>query len=120
MQRAGQVLTDQPLLRFLVSFAGIRGRDPNLEGYYKAMAACPSVHIIGDRSALDGARGHLGPPAGSYYLLWGGGGGGWGGTRPVAKGCGLANDPSRCVPPARLPGPRALQGPSEAPHSRAD
>jgi hypothetical protein len=52
MQRLGKVLLDQPMLRCIVCFAGIRVRDPCLEEAYSAMAPVDSIHIIGEKDPV--------------------------------------------------------------------
>lgn len=52
MQRSGFALQAAPRLRFCVCFAGIRPRDPKIEGCYAAMRDCSSLHIIGDRDPV--------------------------------------------------------------------
>ncbi len=59
MQRSGKALVEHPPVRFLVCFAGIRVRDPNLEKYYAALAPVPAVHIIGDRDPVKRMTNHL-------------------------------------------------------------
>ncbi|KAL4421601.1 hypothetical protein ABPG75_010892 [Micractinium tetrahymenae] len=52
MQRSGFALKGLPQLRFIIAFAGIRVRDPQLERFYAAMQPAPSLHIIGDRDPV--------------------------------------------------------------------
>jgi hypothetical protein len=59
MQRSGKALAEHPPVRFLICFAGIRVRDPNLEKYYAALAPVPAVHIIGDRDPVKRMTNHL-------------------------------------------------------------
>lgn len=59
IQRSGTALTEHPPLQFLICFAGIRVRDPNLEKYYAALAPVPVVHIIGDRDPVKRMTNHL-------------------------------------------------------------
>jgi len=59
MQQTGKALTEHPPLQFLICFAGIRVRDPNLEKYYAALAPVPAVHIIGDRDPVKRMTNHL-------------------------------------------------------------
>eukprot|EP00887_Chlorella_sp_A99_P002778 scaffold6.g2778.t1 len=59
MQRSGFALRAAPRLRFVVAFAGIKARDPQLERCYAAMRACPSLHIVGDRDPVKGMTNRL-------------------------------------------------------------
>lgn len=53
LQKQGKVLQGQPMLRFIICFAGIRVRDPNLQNYYDALkSGIPSLHIIGDKDPV--------------------------------------------------------------------
>jgi len=54
MQRSGTILREQPPLRFVICFAGIRVRDAKLEEYYRAMRPIHSLHIFGDRDPIKG------------------------------------------------------------------
>ncbi|PSC70237.1 low CO2-induced aldose reductase isoform B [Micractinium conductrix] len=52
MQRCGFAFKGLPLLRFVVAFAGIRVRDPQLERFYAPLRSCPSLHVLGDRDPV--------------------------------------------------------------------
>lgn len=61
MQRAGCFLKDQPQLKFCICFAGIRvrarvkgdaGEVGNIEGIYRSLRDCPSLHVIGDKDPV--------------------------------------------------------------------
>lgn len=52
LQRTGRALKNQPMLRFCIAFAGIRVRDPQLDGCFDALRNVPSVHIIGDKDPV--------------------------------------------------------------------
>ena len=59
MQRSRKILQNHPAIRFLVCFAGIRVRDPQLESYYDKLGPVPAVHIIGDRDPVKQMTNHL-------------------------------------------------------------
>jgi hypothetical protein len=52
LQRTGRALKTQPMLGFCICFAGIRVRDPHLDGCFNALQNVPSVHVIGDKDPV--------------------------------------------------------------------
>lgn len=52
LQRTGRALKNQQMLGFCICFAGIRVRDPQLDGCFDALKSIPSVHVIGDKDPV--------------------------------------------------------------------
>jgi len=45
-------LANEPSLKFVICFAGIKVRDPALELYYKELGSLPSLHVIGSKDPI--------------------------------------------------------------------
>eukprot|EP00890_Picochlorum_soloecismus_P004374 jgi/Picsp_1/4938/NSC_02302-R1_protein len=51
-RKSAAVLANQPSLRFVICFAGIKVRDPALEKYYDELGSLPSIHVVGDKDPI--------------------------------------------------------------------